>query len=99
MASFTHKQSKSRSNNPAESNSNVGMGFFEDIAFLMNSGLIRKEVASYMFAGDAIKAWNDDLFWSNDSREHPYWSLLKDFVSEMKDYETRLPYKKGELKL
>lgn len=75
------------------------MAFFEDIAFLVNSGLVRAEVASYMFGGDAIKAWTDDQFWPNDIREDPHWSLLRDFVQQMTALEERLPYASGQVKL
>jgi hypothetical protein len=39
------------------------LGFFEEVALMMNSGLIRKEVAHYMFGYYAIHCWDSKNFW------------------------------------
>ncbi len=61
------------------------MAFFEDIAFFVNSDLLRIEVAYYMFGWDALEAWNSDEFWSDTYRHHESWRLLKHFVDQMEE--------------
>jgi hypothetical protein len=39
------------------------IGFYENIALLMNTGLLRKAVAHYMFAYYAIRCWDSKYFW------------------------------------
>lgn len=38
------------------------LGFFEEIALMTNSGLIKKEVAHYMFGYYAINCWDSKNF-------------------------------------
>jgi hypothetical protein len=59
------------------------LGFYEDIALLVNTGLLRREIAHYMFAYYAILCWKSINFWANVNRESAYWSLFKHFVEEM----------------
>jgi hypothetical protein len=66
--------------------------FFEDIAILRNSGLIRKEVACYMFSHDAIECWDSEIFWQDfkSRRNDEYWGMLRLFVDEMRKLRKRL---------
>jgi hypothetical protein len=75
------------------------MAFFEDLAFLMNSGLIKKEVAFYMFGNDVITAWNNSRFWSESDKENKLWSLLKDFVDQMEKVNQNFIYDRKEMSL
>jgi hypothetical protein len=68
-------------------------GFFEEIALLMNSKLIKPEITHYMFGYYAIRCWECDLFWTGLNRNTPYWSILRDFVSQMKKSELNLKNK------
>ncbi|MDR2595509.1 MAG: hypothetical protein LBC87_12125 [Fibromonadaceae bacterium] len=72
------------------------LGFFEEIALMMNSGLISKEVANYMFGYYAIKCWKSNNFWIGIEgsspyridRNSPYWRLFVEFtitMNKMKD--------------
>jgi hypothetical protein len=63
------------------------LGFFEEIALMMNSGLIRKEVAHYMFGYYAIRCFESSYFWSNVEKNSIWWSLFINFASEMKRIE------------
>ena len=63
------------------------IGVFEDIAIMMNSGLIKKEIVHYMLAYYAIRCWENDLFWKEINRDCVYWRLFKDFVLQMKEIE------------
>ena len=67
------------------------VGFLEEIALLTNSGLVRSEVAHYMFGYYAVQCWNNEKFWKDMNRYTPYWSLFRDFAERMehisKDFE------------
>jgi hypothetical protein len=39
------------------------LGFFEEIALMVNSKLLRKNVAHYMFGYYVIQCWNSEHFW------------------------------------
>jgi hypothetical protein len=74
------------------------MGFFEEIAMMLNSGLIREVVAFYMFSFDARQASKNEDFWCGIKRDDPYWSLFCSFCKQMIDLESR--YKRnGKLDL
>jgi hypothetical protein len=63
------------------------LGFFEEIALMLNSGLINETVSHYMFGYYAVLCWESERFWNNVSRESPYWSLFRNFVHRMKKRE------------
>lgn len=65
------------------------LGFYEDIALLMNTKLIKPEIAHYMFGYYAMRCWESDLFWEDINRESHYWRIFKEFVEKMKDLENR----------
>ncbi len=66
------------------------IGFYEDIALAVNSGLLRKEVAHYMFAYYALRCWDSKHFWKDLNRESHYWTVFRYFVEEMKKVESSL---------
>lgn len=66
------------------------LGFFEEVALMMNSNLIKKEVAHYMFGYYAIQCWRSDNFWKDVNRESVYWSVFRDFSSQMEKLEKSL---------
>jgi hypothetical protein len=61
------------------------LGFYEDIALFMNSGMLKPEVAHYMFSYHAIKCSQSKNFWSHEhiNKTSPYWGLFNDFVAQM----------------
>ena len=75
------------------------MGFYEDLAFLMNSCLLKKQVAFYMFGGDVTKAWLNDNFWSKERKDEKKWAFLKDFVDQMQEEEKSFRYDRKGLRL
>ena len=75
------------------------IGFFEDVALMMNSNLIKPAVAHYMFGYYAIRCWESKHFWSNVNRESQYWALFADFAGEMKRVETSFRYRRRDFKL
>jgi len=66
------------------------LGFYEEIALMVNSDIIRKEVAYYMFGYYAIKCLDCKFFWkSHDNPNAPtknakYWYVFMNFAEEMK---------------
>ena len=63
------------------------LGLFEEVAIMMNSNLIKKEVAHYMFGYYAIKCWDSDNFWNGVNRDSIYWKVFENFVYKMKYIE------------
>jgi len=69
--------------------------FFEEIAMMMNSKIISKEIVQYMFGFYAIKCWECDNFWKGDlDRNDPYWHLFKEFASNLQKKEGQFKTKK-----
>ena len=63
------------------------LGFYKDIALMVNSGIIKRNVAFYMFGYYALRCWESEYFWNDVNRDSPYWSLFRNFVNEMKVIE------------
>jgi hypothetical protein len=61
--------------------------FYEDVALMMNSGLIRPEVAHYWFGFYAVSADEDDAFWSDLNKELPYWRVFRQFARTMRQLD------------
>jgi hypothetical protein len=74
------------------------LGFFEEIALMTNSGLIRESVAHYMFGYYAIRCWKSTHFWHGVNRESSYWSLFRDFVSRMENREAGFTFRRREMR-
>ncbi|AXG70868.1 hypothetical protein KORDIASMS9_03118 [Kordia sp. SMS9] len=57
------------------------LGTMESIALLVNSKVMNKQVAMYMFGYYAIAAWENEEFWSHGNlrQDDPMWSLYKAF--------------------
>ncbi|MGD0077305.1 MAG: hypothetical protein ABSB91_01615 [Sedimentisphaerales bacterium] len=70
------------------------LGFFEEVAIAMNSGIIKPQVAHYMFGFYAIKCWESSKFWDGNDvnnevdKKSKYWVVFKDFVQRMEDIES-----------
>jgi hypothetical protein len=69
------------------------LGFFEDIALMVKSGLIRKHVVHYMFGYYMIRCWESDKFWKGLNRDSPYWGLFRHFAEEMQKFEKSFSFK------
>ncbi|KFF06103.1 hypothetical protein [Flavobacterium reichenbachii] len=65
------------------------LGYYEQIAIAVNSGLIKKDVAHYMFGYFAICCWKSDNFWAGINKESYYWSIFKKYVDNMQSLEDR----------
>lgn len=70
------------------------LGLFEEIAIAMNSGLIKPEVAHYMFGYYALLCWESEEFWVDVNRLSDYWSLFADFCEQMKVQQENFEYRR-----
>jgi hypothetical protein len=67
-AEFREILNLAETNNPALKDVSFAVkrdlvGFFEEIALMVYSGILRKEVAQYMFGYYAIRLYDADNFW------------------------------------
>lgn len=58
-------------------------GFFEEIALMVNSKLISRSVAFYMFGDYVILTARSEHFWTGLDRNSLYWSVFRDFAETM----------------
>jgi hypothetical protein len=63
------------------------IGFLEEVAMMVNSRLIRRSVAHYMFGHYALLAARSEFLWSGLNKESPYWSVFWVFAREMEEIE------------
>lgn len=73
------------------------LGLFEEVALAVNSGLIREDVAHYMFGYYAIRCWASANFWAGLQRASIYSRVFKDFTARMRAAEDRLMSSKKRL--
>jgi hypothetical protein len=66
------------------------LGFYEELAMMVESGLIRRTVAHYMYGYYAIACWDSASFWNEEDRDDLYWRLFKNFVEQSKVYRNEL---------
>jgi hypothetical protein len=66
------------------------LGFYEELAMMVESGLIRRAVAHYMYGYYAIACWDSEVFWNEEDRNDPYWCLFKNFVEQSKAHRIAL---------
>lgn len=68
---------------PVQDRRNFG-GFLEEVALMVNSRLISREVAHYMFGHYVILTERSTHFWDGLDRQGTYWQLFHRFAEEMK---------------
>jgi hypothetical protein len=81
-----------QSSDPAIASSSIQerrnfVGFLEEIALMVNSSLIRPEVAQYMFGYYVLLVARNDAFWQGLRREDVYWTLFNHFAQQMEAME------------
>ncbi|QFG31795.1 hypothetical protein F6476_22775 [Pseudomonas umsongensis] len=74
------------------------LGIYEEIALMLNSKLIKEDVAHYMFGYLAIKCYESKPFWVGENKDDIYWSLLGDFVTKMKHIEEEFIFDRRKLR-
>ncbi len=73
------------------------LSFYEEVALMVNSGFVTKEVAHYLFAKYLLLCWDhSEKFWEpvaigdqlrGVDRDSKHWSFLEDFVEDMRTLE------------
>ena len=74
------------------------IGLLEEVALMVNSGLIRPELAHYMFGYYTVKCLESENFWANLTLDETYWKLFHDFAHEMKTKESSHTYDRKKLR-
>lgn len=65
------------------------LGFYEQIAIAVNSQLIKKEVAHYMFSYFALRCWESENFWTGINKKSYYWHVFRQYVEQMQKLESK----------
>ncbi len=74
------------------------LGLLEEVALMLNSGLIRREVAHYMFGSYVLACYQSNYFWKNLDAKDIYWSLFNDFAKQMKEEEQRFTFQSRRMR-
>lgn len=61
------------------------IGFLEEVALMVNSRLIRREVAHYMFGYYVLLAAKSEHFWAGLDKNSEYWTVFRRFAKEMSE--------------
>lgn len=72
---------------PVQDRRNFG-GFLEEVALMVNSRLISREVAHYMFGHYVTLTERSVNFWDGLDRQGTYWILFHRFAAEMREQST-----------
>ena len=65
------------------------LGYFEELAIMVNSKIISIDIAHYMLGYYAIRCFESDCFWKGINKDSHYWYLFKKFADEMKQVEKK----------
>ena len=64
------------------------LGFFDDIAIMVNSGLLNKYIATQAFGFYIQKTWNNKhMWWETNKRDSEYRILLRNLNNMCKEVE------------
>ena len=74
------------------------LGFYEQVALMLNSKLIEPEVAHYMFGYYAVRCIDSVNFWKGEDKESPYWALFRYFSQHMKKFEVGFCFDNSKLR-
>lgn len=74
------------------------VGFLEEVALMVNSGLIREEVAHYMFGYYVLLTDRCENFWDGLDPESQYWTVFGQFVQLMKSLNRDSPTTAADLR-
>jgi hypothetical protein len=74
------------------------VGLLEEVALQVNSGLIRRELAHYMFGYYTVKCAENQYFWANINADEIYWDLFRDFSAEMKRMEQSFEFDRKKIR-
>lgn len=60
------------------------VGFMEEVAIMVDSRLVKLDIAHYMFGYYVLLVANSTHFWEGLNPESEYWTLFRHFVDELK---------------
>ena len=60
------------------------VGFLEEVALMVDSKLIRLEVAHYMYGYYVLLVANSKHFWNGLDPESQYWAVFRQFASKLR---------------
>jgi hypothetical protein len=63
------------------------VGFYEEIALMLYSGLLKKQIAFYMFGYYTIRCDESADFWRTLDKNKYYWSLFRRLANDMQKIE------------
>jgi hypothetical protein len=63
------------------------LGFYEEIAIMVNSKLIKEELAFYMFGYYAIRCTKLEVFKTYINEDAAYWKVFSEFATKMEVYD------------
>jgi len=75
------------------------VGFFEELAIMLNSGLINQDVSVYMFSYYAVACKNSAQFWHGLNKDQVMWSLFFDFARRMEAATRRYAFNRERLRI
>ncbi len=59
------------------------VGFFEEVALLMNSGILQPQVTRYMFGYYVRLIDRSEHFWEGLDKGSMYWTVFRDLASQL----------------
>ena len=75
------------------------VGYFEEVALMVNSGLIRPEVAHYMFGYYVLLIDDCEDFWQDLDRKGDYWAVFRAFAQKMRTMSISPAARTGEIRI
>lgn len=90
VLSALHAKDDSPARLPVQDKRNF-IGFFEEVALLVNSGMLRADVAHYMYGHYVLLADGSSSFWENLDRDSVYWTLFRKFAADMRNEKKENP--------
>lgn len=64
------------------------VGFFEEVALMVNSRIIKPAVAHYMFGYYVLLVDRSEHFWEGLDRNSVYWEVFRRFAQQMKSVKS-----------
>lgn len=67
------------------------IGFLEEVALMVNSRIIRREVAHYMFGYYVGLAERSEHLWEGLDKKSMYWTVFREFAMSLQDVKGAPP--------
>jgi hypothetical protein len=66
------------------------LAFYEDLALMVDSRMMRPEIAQYWFGFYVVLANEKQAFWADLNPNLPYWRVVRQFAQKMQSAEKAL---------